>query len=221
MEKIIKLQLALFFGVPELRPDKKYERINEEMGNLFDAMPQIMPLPPEVPFDLPRVVMTSSDQRYSCNIAGSRIDLHYNADGLGENAWPTVVQDFKIKSRLFIRAVSGSFVVNRFGLVGAFFIPDKSAEVNLSRKYIKPELGVLEEINIRYNKRSQTHGLTLNNIFSINSAELSATGEKGVYLERDLNNVVESDRLGSDVISAVVDKSLDMYSPEYIKGLAR
>lgn len=221
MEKIIRLQLALFFGVPELRPDRKSEKINEEMGNLFDAMPQIMPLPQEAPLDLPRVLMSSGDGKYSCHISCSRIDLYYNAGGQSEDAWPTVVQDFRIKCKLFIRTVCTDFVVNRFGLVGGFFIPDKSASANLIRKYIKPELGALEEINIRYNRKSQTHGLTLNNIFTINSAEMSGTGEKGVFVERDTNNIIMSDRLDFDVVNGVVDKSLDTYAPEIIKGLAK
>lgn len=221
MEKIIKLQLALFFGVPELRPDRKYDKINEDMGNLFDAMPQIVPLPPEVPFELPRVVMSSSDQKYSCNIAGSRIDLYFNIQGEGEESWPSIVQDFKIKSKLFVRSVSQSFLVNRFGLVGAFFIPDRSAAMSLSRKFLKPDLGDLEEVNLRYNKRSRDHGLSLNNIYSINTAEMGALGEQGILIERDVNNVVGPDTLDYNVVSSMVEKYLEMYSPEKVKSLVR
>lgn len=223
-EKIVKLHLALFFQQPEFRPDLIMNQVNMDMGNLFDAMPQILSLPNDVPHDIPRVQMRSENNKYNCNIAPARIDFILNENDNEEDVWPEIVQDFKAKSMLFVKSIFGRSKINRFGVIGNFFIPDKTPSHTISRKHLKVDLQSAEEINFRFNKRSLMHGLNLNNIFSINTALAGDhTGglEKGIFIELDVNNVPDLDAISVETLNEVVSKILPTFSPEQVKGLVK
>lgn len=223
MEQILKLQLALFFKSPELRPDTLYSKINEDMGNLFNAMPQIIPIPVEVPHEIPRVSLRSEDNRYNCNIALSRIDIIFNENNANEADWPKITQDFTSKINLFIKSVLSKNSIVRFGLIGNFFIPEKNASQSLTKKYLKIDLGTAEEINLRYNKKISSHNLDLNSIYSLNTATVEKNGssEKGIYIERDINNIPTDDSLDLETTIKVIQQQMPTFSPEQIKGLIK
>ncbi|WP_305369474.1 hypothetical protein [Photobacterium leiognathi] len=73
--KIINLQFAYFLKDIVERPDIEFNTLNADMLNVFDAMPQILPIPRELPSDVPVMVLNSSSGEYSCNISRSRIDF--------------------------------------------------------------------------------------------------------------------------------------------------
>ena len=212
----------MFFQIPEARPDIHYSPINNDMGNLFDGMPQIIPLPFEAPHDIPRVTLRSGNDRYNCNIAASRIDLIFNEVGAPELEWPELMKDFSSKSTLFVKSVFSRIPIVRFGLVGSFFIQDKNASSSISRKYLKQDLSTAEEINFRYNKRAESHGLELNNIISINTASMIfIQEEKGVYIERDINNIPTDTPLKQEEVLSLITKFMPTYGPDQIKGLIK
>ncbi|EJL6329450.1 hypothetical protein NMR38_003611 [Vibrio cholerae] len=221
MEQILKLQLALFFESYQMRPDNLMYSINTDMGNLFDAMPQIIPLPEDAPLDIPRVQMRSENNRFNCNIAPSRIDFILN--GSNEYNWVQLTTDFMAKLRLFVNSVNNKVGIVRFGLIGNFFIPDNAASASMTRKYLKVDLNSAEEINLRFNKRNYSHGLYLNNITSINTAtaELNNVASKGVFIELDINNVPENKKLNIEDLIDLVGKQLPNFAPEKVKGLVK
>lgn len=222
MERILKLQIALFFQSPEARPDIHYNQINIDMGNLFDGMPQIIPLPLDAPHEIPRVILRSNNDRYNCNIAASRIDLIFNEVGAPEAEWLEITQDFTAKSTLFIKSTFSRFSIVRFGLIGNFFISDKNAATNITKKYLKQDLSSSEEINLRYNKKTDSYGLVLNNVFSINIATMAfPKEEKGIYIERDINNIPTGSALKQDDVLGTIAKFMPSYNPDQIKGLVK
>lgn len=222
-ESIVNLQLALFYQQPEFRPDTKMNQVNMDMGNLFDAMPQIMSLPAEVPHDIPRVQMKSSNNKYNCNMAPARIDFILNGNNQSEDAWPEIVQDFKAKTALFIKSIMTHSKIIRFGVIGKFFIPDKTPSHSISKKHLRTDLQSAEEINLRYNKLSSMHGMKLNNITSINTAFSDNLGitEKGIFIDLDTNNIPTQEAISIDELIVVVTKILPSFSPEQVKGLVK
>lgn len=223
MEKIVKLQLALFFQNQVSRPDNLMWGINSSMGNLFDAMPQILPIPAEAPAEIPRVQMRSENGKYNCNIACSRVDFILNGDFRDEVVWPDLTKDFLAKVKLFISSVFDQSKVVRFGLIGNFFIPDKSATTSMTRKYLKIDLNSAEEINLRFNKKTSSHGYTLNNITSVNTALAESNGQtdKGIFIELDVNNVPTQDPIKLDAMLQLIEKQMPDFSPEKVKGLVK
>ncbi|GAB2585483.1 hypothetical protein [Nitrincola alkalisediminis] len=223
MEKIVKLQLALFFQNQMSRPDNLMNGVNSSMGNLFDAMPQILPIPPEAPAEIPRVQMRSENSKYNCNIACSRIDFILNGDFRDEIAWPDITRDFLAKAKLFVSYVFSESKIIRFGLIGNFFIPDKSASTSMTRKYLKVDLNSAEEINLRFNKRSSSHGFSLNNITSINTAvaETNGLADKGIFIELDVNNIPTDEIIKTDSLLQFIEKQMPSFSPDKVNGLVR
>ncbi|CAK3652317.1 hypothetical protein ACNO7T_07170 [Vibrio campbellii] len=223
MEQVIKLQLALFFESYQMRPDNLMHSINSDMGNLFDAMPQIIPMPEDAPLDIPRVQLRSENNRYNCNIAPSRVDFIINGNGSNESSWVQLTNDFLAKLRLFVRSVNSKAASIRFGLIGNFFIPDNVNSASITRKYLKVDLNSAEEINLRFNKRNSLYGLNLNNITSINTviAEINNVPNKGVFIELDINNVPDNRRLDIENLIELVSKQLPNFAPEKVKGLVK
>src|SRR5690625_154819 len=223
MEKIVRLQLALFFQYQVSRPDNLMGGINSAMGNLFDAMPQILPIPAEAPAEIPRVQMRSENGKYNCNIACSRVDFILNGDFRDEIVWPDLTKDFLAKVKLFISSVFEQSNVVRFGLIGNFFIPDKSATMSMTRKYLKIDLNSAEEINLRFNKKSSSHGYILNNITSVSTALAETNGQidKGIFIELDVNNVPTQDPIKLDAMLQLIEKQMPEFSPEKVKGLVK
>ena len=223
MEKIVKLQLSLFFQYQVSRPDNLMGGINSAMGNLFDAMPQILPIPAEAPAEIPRVQMRSENGKYNCNIACSRVDFILNGDFRDEIVWPDLTKDFLAKVKLFISSVFEQSKVVRFGLIGNFFIPDKSATMSMTRKYLKIDLNSAEEINLRFNKKSSSHGYILNNITSVSTALAETNGQidKGIFIELDVNNVPTQDPIKLDAMLQLIEKQMPEFSPEKVKGLVK
>lgn len=223
MEKIVKLQLALFFQNPVSRPDNLMGGVNSSMGNLFDAMPQVLPIPADAPAEIPRVQMRSENGKYNCNIACSRVDFILNGDFRDEVVWPDLTKDFLAKVKLFIGNVFEQSKIVRFGLIGNFFIPDKSATTSMTKKYLKVDLNSAEEINLRFNKRTSSHGFNLNNITSINTAlaETNGQADKGIFIELDVNNIPAQETIKSDAILQLIEKQVPSFSPDKVKGLVK
>ena len=57
--RIISLQFAYFLRDIVSRPDLEFSTLNSEMLNIFDAMPQMIPVPRELPPEVPVMVLSS------------------------------------------------------------------------------------------------------------------------------------------------------------------
>lgn len=205
------------------RPDRLMHAINTSMGNLFNGMPQVIPLPPGAPQEIPSVILKSEDNKYNCNISGSRIDLIFNGGPNWEIEWKSIIQDFLAKKNLFYNFVASEKKIFRFGFIGQFFIPDSKPSFQISRKYLKSDLGNLEELNIRYNKIKEMHGLALNDIYSINSAQEDVDGKirDGIFIERDINNIPTGNDLNNDEVKIIIEKLAESFYPDHIKGVIK
>ncbi|SXN60089.1 Uncharacterised protein [Klebsiella pneumoniae] len=169
MVHVFTYQLAIFFTNIITRPDQFLSKLNESSGNIFDSMPQIIPLPPEIPPEIPRVSSTSASDIYSINISLSRMDITMNMvdSPLKEG---DAISDFILKAKLIIKNIPSDVQLNRIGNIGSYFELDKNPAITLSRKLAKKDLGNVSEFNLRYNKPSSDFGYTFNNIYSINNA---------------------------------------------------
>lgn len=219
----MKLQLALFFQNPISRPDNLMGVVNSAMGNLFDAMPQILPIPADAPAEIPRVQMRSENGKYNCNIACSRVDFILNGDFRDETVWPYLTKDFLAKVKLFIGSIFEQSKIVRFGLIGNFFIPDNSATTSMTKKYLKVDLNSAQEINLRFNKITSSHGYNLNNITAISTAlaETNGQAEKGIFIELDVNNIPTQEAIKSEALLQLIEKQMPSFSPDKVKGLVK
>lgn len=119
MVHVFTYQLAIFFTNTITRPDQFLSKLNESSGNIFDSMPQIIPLPPEIPPEIPRVSSTNASGIYSINISLSRMDFTMNMvdSPLKEG---DAISDFILKSKLIIKNIPSDVQLNRIGIIGSF-----------------------------------------------------------------------------------------------------
>lgn len=220
IEKLIHLQLALFFETPESRPDKLANKIEDTVKDVFDQMPNIIPLPSDAPPEIPRVMMQSSDEIFICNIGNNRVDFignFANVDGEIND----IFDGFLIKANQFLDAVFESKRVIRFGLVGQYFLQEDDLTEKLKNKYFKAEIGHFDELNIKFNKRFDFEDLKFNDIIDINHGILNGSNGieiKGGFIQKDMNNIPSSS-IDLNKLKKAIELNKDNFSKEKIREL--
>lgn len=218
MVHVMNYQLAIFFQKNIERPDKFFDSLNESVGNIFDRMPQITPMPIEVPLEIPRVAAASSNGLYVCNIAINRMDFTIQvADSkLKENE---AITDFILKSRLIIKNIPLHQGILRLGIIGNFFELDKLPSVTLAKKFSRKDLGNVNEFSLRYNKLTQEFGHSFNNIFAISNAEIKIKGidSAGIFIQKDINNMPSGIPIAADDIIDIINKKMKEFTSDSIE----
>ncbi|TCL47973.1 hypothetical protein EDC47_109237 [Raoultella planticola] len=220
MVHVFTYQLAIFFTNTITRPDQFLSKLNESSGNIFDSMPQIIPLPPEIPPEIPRVSSTSASGIYSINISLSRMDITMNMvdSPLKEG---DAISDFILKAKLIIKNIPSDVQLNRIGIIGSYFELDKNPAITLSRKLAKKDLGNISEFNLRYNKPSSDFGYTFNNIYSINNAQIDtrSISSNGVFIQKDINNMPSETPMSKDLLIEILTKKIKELATSSIEGI--
>lgn len=215
--EVTTLQIALFFSNTITRPDELFSTLNNEMDNIFDAIPTSLPLPPEV-LDVPLKMMTSSNNKYQCNIARSRIDLFINDN-------PTISNDMNQLVRLFIDKITTKTEVNRFGFVGSYFIEDENASKRIQDKYFKHTDEDIDEINVRFKRPKVLNNQTTNDNTMINSMvqvnQFTGATRKGLLIQKDINNNLQqaTSPYKAKELKTLYDNCIELMSIEVVREL--
>ena len=215
--KRVSTQLALFLGEQVARPDKWFNNLNEDLGEVIDTMPQIFPLPQGIALEMPVVIGSSLSGQFSLNIFQSRVDLIRNY--LPDEDKVKALVDFKSKCKLLISLVAHLYKINRVGIVGTFYIEAKNPSSFITKNFFRKEDATLQEASIRLNKVSEEFGMKFNNILSLNVAEIESPSYAGncVLIQLDNNSIPGDSPLTPNIINDVFDKKSIIYSEEHVK----
>ncbi|SFU32344.1 hypothetical protein SAMN05216339_101341 [Nitrosomonas eutropha] len=187
--RLLTIQFALFFRDIIERPDTAFSGLNERMINLFDGMPSMLPVPRELPPEIPIVTLRSEKDGYSCNISRSRIDLLFSrSDDKKQNK--DIFKDFNIKVAAFSKYVFEKQDVIRFGLIARYFKQDNDAVSTIRKKYFSNAVESVAELSLRYNAQSSVQKKVINDVVEIGANQLIFNGQTidGVLVQRDINN---------------------------------
>ncbi len=192
--KVVKIQVALFLKEFLNRPDLLAERINQGLGNLFDAMPTCLDLPLDAPAEIPVVTRKSTKLPHTLNIARKRCDLILTPSIENENL-SVIESRYSDEISEFIKATSQSAEIVRVGVVYTVFQKNAEPCNYISEKYFGGTLKGENELSFRVNKVTNIKGLSINNVFNVSNAvaEVNGQEESGVLLVRDTNNVRDSE----------------------------
>jgi hypothetical protein len=194
-------------------------RISESLSDILPEMPMVLPVPKDLPPEIPLVQYPMSNTKYGCNLARSRADL-FLSDEIEEDAH-TKLSSFFEKQRLFLEVVSSFVGLSRFGLIGRYFIETDSPTVKIVSRYFKDNMSDLEEISLRYNLGGDFQKIKLNNVIEIAAgSSISPIGEhkKGVLVQKDLNNKPEGKISPEDILS-VIEFYKKHFSFNEVRGL--
>jgi len=157
--KVQTIQVALFIKDLNIAGYDKYALIGdlkEKVGSIFDAEPVVLPLPPNAPSDIPRVILNNKEGSYNCNIALNRVDVFKNKPQSEEDL-KVFLDDQKEKTIIVFDFLKEKHVVvNRVGFIVTSLveIEDKTGPEYLKEAFVASgKLDDPRELRMIYNKR--------------------------------------------------------------------
>ena len=194
----VNLQVAVFFNNIVSRPDQLGNRMNAQMGNLFDAIPNTINLPPDVPDEIPLMQMSSTTSGNRLNVSRGRIDLFTSADPLEQVNLNRFIQMQEALVFSYFQSLQNEKVVcNRLGLILTAFEESASAIEEIGKKYLTEISPQSSELFLRMNIPYSLGNMGMNNIIEITSGSLTndvlGLDKTGIIYKRDINNIPVSD----------------------------
>lgn len=221
--KLLSVQVALFSEELINRPDLLMTEVNSRLGSIFDAMPNIINLPPIVPAEIPIVQTKSTNEIYALNVSRNRIDLMITPPYERENTPSELFNEYKSVIEKYCKTVLNSIKLIRIGIILTLFQDFDDNTRAVFEKYLcAPYSTNYVEVNLRMNRQSLHKGIVYNNIRTVEAGELyigNAT-TKGVILQLDTNNASETDKqINYDIISTVLSQAAGKIKPAALKEL--
>ena len=225
--QLLRFQMAVFFKNPAERPVLLSGNMPKELLELFDLIPVVNPIP-QIPQgfaninipDIPVVTLQSSQQGYQGTISKGRADFYYNY--VGQKEYGEILKEVAQYAKRFMEFLYSKQQVNRVGCVVNAFFPEENPVKTIAKKYANRDLQNSEELAVRFNRRTQTGGILLNNIVNARSETLTfdkQSPSKGIILECDINNVVQPMQLTDEQCVAIFKYALNQYTAEEVKKL--
>jgi len=157
MIKLRSFQIALFVGVLNLENKLKLASdIISASEKLLEGDPTILPIPPDAPPEIPRIITKSKDERYTCNVSLNRIDLFFKPKERNEQSLDIVSGEY-LKLLLNLTSLlreNFKVTITRIGIVANLLLElSESSNTYVLRKYMK-EKGLISETH-----EAQIHAL--------------------------------------------------------------
>lgn len=220
---LVYLQFAFFLKDTIDRPDIEFEDLNSKMLNTFNGIPTQIPVPRELPADIPIKTLRSENNEYSCNLSRSRIDFIFQrANESKPNT--EILKDFNSKVAGLIEYITKKQEISRFGMVARYFHHDNTAIHTLRSKYFNSNVDGACELSLRFNKKSESFGFEINDVLEISSAEFQAPDSttKGILIQRDINNMPKQGAtLSLEVLSKISKKYASKISEQEVEALIK
>jgi len=139
--KVVSLQGAFFLKKLDLEnPLGVAQGLNSACGNLFDGPPAVLPVPKDVPPQVPVVVLKTKDEKQHLNITHERLDYRQVFRGGRPVTLPAVwsAYDVILGQVAEYLTVKQPTTVWRLGFVGQFFVKlNESANQHLAKAYLR------------------------------------------------------------------------------------
>lgn len=150
----------------------------------------VLPLPSDAPSEIPRIVLKSKDEHYSCNVSGVRVDFFYREKEPSQK-WT----DLRDEYHRHLLAISQTVVetlrtsITRLGSIVEFYVPiGVSPSVAMRQAYLKE--GVLpgeREIQLGALDRQYWETKEINRWVRVTGKD----GESAVRVVVDINTIPE------------------------------
>jgi len=198
--KFLGIQIVLFLS--DFHLTDKVSFTKELLGftkDIFDGEPLILPTPDDVPKDIPRIILKSTDSSYYANISLDRLDFNFRV--INEN----VDLEFEKTIDGYLNDIEKiyNFLLNyehtrisRIGFVARFFIKiEEGAPTFIKNKFLKEGLfPSARSIDISENERINLASCQLNRLTNIKSLRKREEEDfKGLLTEIDINTIKEKD----------------------------
>lgn len=192
---IKKIQTAIF--TRNFQIQNEYDKSNillelkEKVGDIFNGQPIWVPVPNDAPQEIPRIVLNSLDNVYSCNIALNRSDVFLNLANPVEKETDALFEKQKSNSfKIFTYLKEKGAVINRVGfVVDVEYQNEKGVEFLRERMLKENKFQEPKELSFRYNHTDRIEEIDIetNNLITISGK----TGSDIIQVQFDINTVAE------------------------------
>ena len=158
MDFLVRSFQVVLFGLIDVRdPLGIGNQVRSAASGLLDGDPLVLPLPADAPSEIPRIVLKSKDERYSCNVSGVRVDFFYR-EKEPTRKWIELRDEYLQYLSAISQTVVGTLRtgITRLGSVAEFEVPiSTSPSLTIRRAYLKEgilsgqheiQLGVLDRL---------------------------------------------------------------------------
>ena len=159
--KINKVQLALYSPGVDLSDKLTLTgNIRKGSGNLFSGEPLILPVPDNVPNEIPRIILKDKKGGINLHISVNKIDLHIR-DSILAGSVPSVYSKLDKSLLEVYRSVlnallsATSLTINRVGFVVVGEVEIKDASAYITDKYLTKDIKITSwlDVNVSLLKR--------------------------------------------------------------------
>lgn len=159
--KINKVQLAIYSpGIDLLDKLTLAGNIRKGSGNLFTGEPLLLPVPDNVPNEIPRIILKDKKGEINLHISVNKIDLHIQGSVLAGSI-PSVYSELDKNLIEIYRSVLNALfsatplTVNRVGFVVVGEVEAKNAIVHITNKYLTKDIKMTGwyDVNVSLLKR--------------------------------------------------------------------
>lgn len=222
---ISDLQFAFFFANPpvNLKFDEfsVYLRKNTVFSNNnLDLQPFIFPIPNDVPAEIPRCQITSSDQSFNLTISGARCDInfkygHQNSVQVFNDILITIMELFQQEKVEIIRV----------GYVTRHILKHPNPDSVVREKFLKIDETNLCEPLIRFVIKTEIGDITYNDVYQIEVAKQRnfSTGNEDniILITQDFNTLPDdTDIITLSDLNTFVQNIPNSYIQNYIQMLS-
>ena len=199
--KVQKIQLALFsnnFNLTNM--SSVANELKTKTENIFDGQEAILPLPIDAPSEIPRIILKSADNSYSCNIALSRTDFFFQDISEGKKL-EEVIKDYSAKAeKIYSYFVSEKNV--RIGRIG-FVVNFVSELSNSSKKLLQDNIfqdkfyfaqsDKLKNIALIFSEKDKLDKFEISRLIKIESLRKKSNpdDDKKIAIQYDINTLAE------------------------------
>ena len=161
---------------------------------IFDGEPMILPIPSEVPSEVPRIIIKSKDKKYACNVSLNRIDLLFNPQEEDEKNIE-IVKDQYYRLLLDLSKLLSS--IQRIGMIANLSLKlTENSNTYILRKYIKKDCHISETDKLQIHalhKVNLPNNIKMNRWLRIMTTQSSSQPDNDKYLSItiDVNSVAE------------------------------
>lgn len=165
------LQFAFFFANPPV--NLKFDEFSVDLkrksvfkNNNLDLKTFIFPIPNDVPAEIPRCQISSSDQTFNLTISGARCDINFK---YGHQDSVQVFNDIlKTTMELFQHE---NVEINRIGYVTRHIVKHPNPDSVIREKFLKFDETNLCEPLIRFVLKTEIKEVTYNDVYQIEVAK--------------------------------------------------
>lgn len=221
--KLISVQIALFSQETISRPDLVMNDINQKENGIFDDIPTIINLPPDILAEIPIAQIKSKTGMYNLNVSRNRVDLIVNADFSNNNSPFEIFKSYKPIIDKFYKAVNAAMAVIRIGIIMTLFEPTGNNVKVVYDKYSKETYSRdCTEVTYRINKQNVVKGHVINNIRNIEATDLHFGSDvhKGIIIQLDTNNVPDQNKpITAELTSTLLTQAINKIKDSAVKEL--